>query len=234
MASDAVRLTETLRIATAAIGAQVKDKTPDQLRKKPPPPAPRATSTPPRSSPARRSPPLPRTPRTGSLTPMSRSRPTTRRRTTVTSSSLAARPRPTPPICARRRRTRRPQRSPCSPTFWRATSSGARRSTPEGVARPARRDRRAQDLRGDARRARLSHSRLQGRQRIDLAARLFQLFRAARAQDGFFALRRGFRVVQHRDLERGPADLRRGPQARRALRDRAAPGPALGGRRVRF
>ncbi len=33
MASDAVRLTETLRIATAGIGAQVKDKTPDQLRK---------------------------------------------------------------------------------------------------------------------------------------------------------------------------------------------------------
>ena len=33
MASDAVRLMETLRIATAAIGAQVKDKTPDQLRK---------------------------------------------------------------------------------------------------------------------------------------------------------------------------------------------------------
>ena len=31
MASDAVRLTETLRIATAAIGAQVKDKTPEQL-----------------------------------------------------------------------------------------------------------------------------------------------------------------------------------------------------------
>jgi hypothetical protein len=33
MASDAVRLTETLRIATIAIGAQVKGKTPDQLRK---------------------------------------------------------------------------------------------------------------------------------------------------------------------------------------------------------
>ena len=33
MASDAVRLTETLRIATASIGAEVKDKTPDQLRK---------------------------------------------------------------------------------------------------------------------------------------------------------------------------------------------------------
>jgi alpha-2-macroglobulin len=33
MASDAVQLTETLRIATAAIGAQVKGKTPDQLRR---------------------------------------------------------------------------------------------------------------------------------------------------------------------------------------------------------
>ena len=33
MASDAVRLTETLRIATASIGAEVKGKTPDQLRK---------------------------------------------------------------------------------------------------------------------------------------------------------------------------------------------------------
>ncbi len=33
MASDAVRLTETLRIATASIGAQVKGKTTDQLRK---------------------------------------------------------------------------------------------------------------------------------------------------------------------------------------------------------
>jgi alpha-2-macroglobulin len=33
MASDAVRLTETLRIATAAIGAEVKGKTPEQLRK---------------------------------------------------------------------------------------------------------------------------------------------------------------------------------------------------------
>ena len=31
MASDAVRLTDTLRVATAAIGAQVKGKTPQQL-----------------------------------------------------------------------------------------------------------------------------------------------------------------------------------------------------------
>ena len=33
MASDVVRLTETLRTETAAIGAQVKGKTPEQLRK---------------------------------------------------------------------------------------------------------------------------------------------------------------------------------------------------------
>ncbi len=33
MASDAVRLTETLRLATAAIGAEVKGRTPDELRR---------------------------------------------------------------------------------------------------------------------------------------------------------------------------------------------------------
>ena len=65
-----------------------------------------------------------------------------------------------------------------------------------------------------------------------LAARLLQFLRSSRAPDRFFALCRGVRLVRDRDLERGPADLRRGPQARRALRDRAAPGPALGGRRV--
>ena len=41
------------------------------------------------------------------------------------------------------------------------------------------------------------------------------------AQDRFRALRRGRRRRQRGDLDRGPADLRRGPQARRALRDRA-------------
>ena len=102
----------------------------------------------------------------------------------------------------------------------------------QGLARPTRLDRRAQDLRGDARRARVPHPRLQGRQRIDLAARLLLFLRGARAQDGLLALCRGFRVVRHGDLERGPADLRRGPQARRALRDRAAPRLALGGRRA--
>ena len=62
--------------------------------------------------------------------------------------------------------------------------------------------------------------------------RLFQLLRAARAQDGLCALCGGVGRVEHGDLDRGPADLRRGSQARRALRDRAAPGPALGGRRI--
>ena len=111
MASDAVRLTETLRIATASIGAEVKARRPINCAKRPPLPT-SATSAAPRSSPARRSPPLPRTPPTGSLTPMSRSRLTTRRRMTATTSSPAGRPPPTPPICARRRPTRRPRRSP--------------------------------------------------------------------------------------------------------------------------
>ena len=177
MASDAVRLTETLRIATAAIGAQVKGKTPDQLRKE----AAAASAAVKlrrrrKARGRRRSPPLPRTPPTGSLTRASRSRPTTRRRTTVMSSSPAGRPPPTPPICARRRRTRRPLALAVLADLlarhehWRPALDAL-----EGVARPARLNRRAQDLRGDARRARVPHSRLQGRQRIDLAARLLQL-----------------------------------------------------------
>ena len=64
------------------------------------------------------------------------------------------------------------------------------------------------------------------------AARLLQLLGTARAPDRFFALCRGVGIERYRDLERGPADLRRGPQAWRALRDRAAAGPALGGRRI--
>ena len=67
---------------------------------------------------------------------------------------------------------------------------------------------------------------------FERAAGLFQLLRAARAQDGLCALCRGVGSVERRDLDRGSADLRRGPQARRALCDRAAPGPALGGRRI--
>ena len=121
-------------------------------------------------------------------------------------------------------RARRPSGPP------RTVAPGTGRA--QGLARPARPNRCAQDLRSDARRAWVPHSRLQGRQRILLAARLLQLLRAARPQDGFLALCRGLRVVRHSDLERRPADLRRGPQARRALRDRAAARAALGGRRA--
>ena len=60
----------------------------------------------------------------------------------------------------------------------------------------------------------------------------FNFSEAAGAPDRFLALCGRIRLIQHGDLERGPADLRRGPQAWRALRDRAAPGPALGGRRI--
>ena len=129
MAGDAVRLTETLRLATAAIGAQVKGKTPQQLLSE----AARAVSggdfAAPRSLPARRSPPPPRTPPTGLPTPELRVRPKTRRQTTATTSSPEGRPRLMPPISIRPRPMRRPQRSLCSPICSRATSSGVLRST---------------------------------------------------------------------------------------------------------
>ena len=67
---------------------------------------------------------------------------------------------------------------------------------------------------------------------FERAACLFQFLRAARAQDGLRALCGGVGRVEHGDLGGGPADLRRGPEARRALCDRGAPGPALGGRQV--
>src|ERR1700678_3221246 len=91
MASDAVRLTETLRIATAAIGAQVKGKTPQQLLTE----AAKAVSggdfaaADKLAGAAITAPP--KDPPTGLLTPGLRLRPTTRKRTTVTISSPAAR-----------------------------------------------------------------------------------------------------------------------------------------------
>ena len=69
---------------------------------------------------------------------------------------------------------------------------------------------------------------------FDQSARLLHLLRAAGAQDRFRPLCRRVGRLEHRDLERGPADLRRRPEARRALRHRAARGAALGGRREPF
>ena len=130
MASDAVRLTETLRIATAAIGAQVKGKTPQQLLTE----AARAVMGGDFADAEKLAgaaiTAAPKDPANWLATPGSRPRPTTPRRTTATNSSPAARLRPMPPISIRRRRTRRPRRSPCSPTCSRATSNGAPRSTP--------------------------------------------------------------------------------------------------------
>ena len=192
----------TLRAEASTIGALTKGQDARRPCARPPrPPQPPANSSRGESSPPPRSPRRRRTRPTGSPTRSSRSRPTTPRRTTATSSSAAARPRPTPPTSIRRRPRRRPWR-------WRV----ARRSSrpPRDVA-PAldalhasldRRDnaRRAQDLRGNARGARLPHPRLQGRQRIGAPARLLQLLRPARAQDRFRALCRGFRRVEHGDL----------------------------------
>ena len=64
------------------------------------------------------------------------------------------------------------------------------------------------------------------------SARLLQFFRAARPQDGFRALRRGGGRGERGPFERGAADLRGRPPARRALRDRRASGPAVRRRRI--
>src|SRR5271154_5363963 len=214
MASDAVRLTEALRIATASIGAEVKDKTADQLRK-------------------------------GAAAAVAKADFGAAEK--LAGAAITAAPKDPADWLAYADVAIKADDAKADNRYDLVTRGATaaygaylRSTTPEAqaaalalladlLARPARRHRRAQDLRGDAGRAWLPHSRLQGRQRIDLAARLFQFFRAAGAQDGFFSLCRGFRVVQHRDLERGPADLRRGAEARRALCGRAASGPALGG-----
>ena len=130
MASDAVWLMETLRIATAAIGAQVKDKTPDQLRK-----AAAAASAASNFDAAEKLAgaaitAAPKDPANwlayAGVAIKADDAKADDRYELVT----RGRPRPTPPICARRRQTRRPERLPCSRTFWRATSFGARRLTP--------------------------------------------------------------------------------------------------------
>ena len=126
----------------------------------------------------------------------------------------------------------RPPRSPCSARPSHAARSGGPRSTPTAPASPRRHAGRPHRLRGAARGARLPHHRLQGRFRRRLAARLLPVLRSAGARQGRFrALRRRGRRGQRRRHRRGAAALRRRPEARRALRHRAAAGPALGRRR---
>ena len=60
----------------------------------------------------------------------------------------------------------------------------------------------------------------------------FTLLRVARPQDRFRALCRRRRRRRYGHFQRGSADLRRRPQARRALCDRHPRGPAVGGRRI--
>ena len=233
MASDAVRLTETLRVATAAIGAQVKGKTPQQLLAE----AAKAVAggdfaTAEKLAGAAIT-AAPKDPANwlgyAGFAAAADDAKADDRYDLVTQGATAA-------YAAYQHSTTPDAQAAALAVLadllarheqWRPALDDV-----EGLARPPRLARCAQDLRSDARRARVPHSRLQGRQRIRSSSRLLQLLRAARAQDRFFALRCRVRLIRHRHLERGPADLRRGPQARRALRDRAAPGPALGGRRV--
>ncbi len=175
MASDAVRLTETLRVATASIGAQVKGKTPQQLLAE----AARAVAGSNFGDAEKLA---------GAAITAAPKDPTNwlayaehcrRGRRRQGERPLRARhPRSDRGLCrlsafddARcssrgARDAGEPARAP------RAVASGARRA--QGLSRPPRLGRRAQDLRSDARRARLPHSRLQGRQRIRSSPCLLQ------------------------------------------------------------
>ncbi len=99
-------------------------------------------------------------------------------------------------------------------------------------ARYARERRPARPIRAAAQRARLPHAGLLGRFRRRFAARLLPVLgRIARQAHRFLALRRGGGPGQAGDLGQRQAAMRRGPQARRALRDHAARRPAVGGAR---
>ena len=130
MASDAVRLTETLRLATAAIGDQVKGKTPRQLLAE----AARAVAggdfaTAEKLAGAAIT-AAPKDPANWLATPGSPLRPTTPRRTIATKWSRGARRLLMPHISIRRRQTPRPTRLLSWPICSPATSNGAPRSTP--------------------------------------------------------------------------------------------------------
>ena len=166
MASDAVRLTEALRIATASIGAEVKDKTPDQLRKGAAAAVAAGDFAGAEKLAGAAVTAAPKDPVNwlayANVAVKADDAKADNRYDLVTrgaTAAYAAYLRSTSPDAqaAGARRARRPARAP------RALAPRARRA--QGLARPARRDRRAQDLRGDARRARIPHSRLQGRQR---------------------------------------------------------------------
>ena len=192
----------------------------------------RNSRTPARCS-ARRSPPIRRTPAHGSRSPSSARRRTMRRRTGVTIWSRAARPPPMPPTAARAAPPLRPRRSPCSAIssrgseFWRPALDAYRASLD-------RRD--DEDTRKVYEDLREKHGFRIVDYKVDnefgFSPRLLQFFRAARPQDGFRALRRGGGRGERGAFERGAADLRRRPPARRALRDRRASGPAVRRRRI--
>ena len=229
MASDAVRLTETLRVAAAANGAAVKGKTAQQLLVE----AARArsftSSSGPRRLPARRSPAAPKDPANWlAYAGIAAAALTTPRQTTATNRRRRARRRPTRRTSIRRRQSsgrgaRRFRRSARPP---RAMAAGARRLA--SLAGSPGSGRRAQDLRDDAGGARLPHPRLQGRFRRGRArapaSTSPKRWRAKTDFAPFVAVSGSARMPRS---GRGPAALRRRAEARRALRHRAAPGPAV-------
>ena len=158
----------SLRKETIKIGAKFKGRSGDQLLQAANAAATASNYKDAAEASAPRSPPTPKDPARVARARQARARPpTTPRRRTATNSSAAP---ATAAYAAYRirqgRAPRRPRRWPRSAISRRATNPGASRSTP---IRPSldrqRQSRRARDLRGPAREARLPHRRLQGRQR---------------------------------------------------------------------
>ena len=144
-------------------------------------------------------------------------------------------PPPMSPISAPATRPTRPRRSPSWARLYAMQRDlAARRSTPIAASLAARRRRRP--LRKTYEELREEHGFRITDYKVDSDSAsprvCFQLLRSAGARQGRFrALRRRFRRGQRRRHGRGAAALRRRPEARRALRHRAAPGPAVGCRR---
>jgi len=130
MASDAVRLTETLRIEAGRIGAETAGKTPNDLRKAANAAAVAGSFDAAQQLAAAAIAAAPKDPANWLAYAGVAIWADDAKADGRGSSSPGGRPRPTPPTSIPPRLTRRPRRWPRSATFSPATKSGAARSTP--------------------------------------------------------------------------------------------------------
>ena len=132
-----------------------------------------------------------------------------------------------------RRRRSRPRRWRCSAISSPATRCGARRSTPIAPASSgATTKTRARSTRTCARSTASASSTTRSTTNPSSPRVCFNFSEPLARKTDFAPYVAVAGAAECGDLQRRSADLRRGPQARRALRDRRPRGPALGGRRV--